>query len=146
MNETITAFSSPQRIAVVGASPSRRKFGNTVFRELRARGYEVIPVHAKEQAVDGCNSFVSLSAIPNPPESAVVVVRPDRALGIVDDALAAGIRRIWFQRGADFSEIASKATSAGLDVVTGKCILMYAEPVTGVHAVHRLFARIFKLG
>lgn len=139
----IFAFSTPQRVAVVGVSRTRWKFGNTVFRELLRRGYDAVPVSMSEVPIEGKRAFLSLSVIPDPPESVIVVVKPERVGRLVDEAVRTGVRRIWFQQGADFTEAAALAKAAGLDVVTGKCILMYAEPVGGIHAVHRYLSRLF---
>jgi len=31
----------------------------------------------------------------------------------------------------------------GLSAVSGKCIMMYAQPVTSVHSWHKFFAKLF---
>jgi hypothetical protein len=36
------------------------------------------------------------------------------------------------------------AEAYGIKTITRKCILMYAGEVTGIHAVHRFFAKAFK--
>ncbi|MBD3402180.1 CoA-binding protein [candidate division GN15 bacterium] len=138
------SFATPQRIAVVGVSPTRKKFGYTIFSTLKARGYEAIPIHPVASEVDGEPCRPSLAALENPPEAAVVAVQPEQGVAVVDDAARAGVKRLWFQQGADFSAAARRAELAGIETVTGKCILMYARPVTGIHAVHRFLAKLFK--
>jgi len=76
-------------------------------------------------------------------KAAVVAVSPDAAETVVEDAAAAGITHLWFQRGKDFSDAENKARAEGITTVSGKCILMYAQPVGGIHAAHRFLARIF---
>ena len=51
--------------------------------------------------------------------------------------------KVSIQQGADFSGSAAKAEAARITTITGKCILMYAEPVGGIHAIHRFFAKLF---
>ena len=143
MDESIAQFCKPQRIAVVGVSPTGKGFGYTIFKTLKKRGFEVIPVHPSGDTIDGQNSYKSLNDIPDIPDSAVVVVQPEAAQQVVSDAAQAGIRNIWFQQGADFSRAEAMAREKGLTPVVNRCILMYSEPVTGIHAFHRFLHDLF---
>ena len=50
--------------AVVGASQDRRKFGNTVFRELKKRGRRVYPINKNATQVEGEPCYASLAELP----------------------------------------------------------------------------------
>ncbi|MFQ6082089.1 MAG: CoA-binding protein [Candidatus Aminicenantia bacterium] len=143
MKEEIQNFIESKNIAVVGASPSRKKFGNTAYRALKSRGYNVFPVHFGAKSVEGDTCFQDLMSLPAEVEAALIVISPEKANRVIGDAVRAGIKKIWFQQGADFTEAAEKAKSSGMEVVTGKCILLYAPPVKGFHAAHRFFVRLF---
>ena len=67
---------------------------------------------------------------------ALLVVPPDRALGVVREAAAAGIRRVWLQQGSQSPEVILMCDELGLEAVAGECILMFAQP-TGVHQTHK---------
>ncbi len=136
-------FLDNARIAVVGATDNKRKFGYTIYRTLKAKGFEVVPVNPNTDTVDSDRAFHRLTDIETDIQAAIIVVKPEHALEVVDDAKAKGIKRLWFQRGADFSEPEQRARQAGIDTVSGKCILMYAKPVDGIHAAHRFLARLF---
>ena len=58
------------------------------------------------------------------------------------DAVAAGIKSIWLAQGAESPEVLALARELGVNPITGKCILMYAQPVGSFHAWHRFFARL----
>ncbi len=45
MEQSIQDFINCKRIAVVGCSSKGRKFGNSAYKELKQRGYQVLPVH-----------------------------------------------------------------------------------------------------
>jgi uncharacterized protein len=66
----------------------------------------------------------------------LVVVPPERALGGVRTAAAAGIRRVWLQQGAKSPEVLAACAELGLETIAGECVLMYAKP-TGLHRVHQ---------
>ena len=47
MSQSIDAFSQFRRLAVVGVSRARRKYGNYAYRELKARGLDVMAVQVE---------------------------------------------------------------------------------------------------
>jgi predicted CoA-binding protein len=139
----IESFIQSKKIAVVGVSSVKNKIGYAVYRTLKERGYEVFPVHPDGHIIDGNPCYRSLSELPPGVNAAVIAVKPKKVSNIVDAAIAAGIKRIWFQQGSDFHMAAEQAKKAGLEVVSRKCILLYAPPVTGIHKVHQFLARLF---
>lgn len=135
-------FKSPS-IAIVGVSSARMKFGSLAYRALKSKDVKVFPVNPGFDSFDGDKCYSALTALPEPVEAVLVTVKPEKAGAVVDDAIKVGVRRIWFQSGADFSQAADRAVNAGISIITGKCILLYAEPVKGIHAFHRFLARLF---
>ncbi len=133
----IDDFLAVRRLALVGLSRSGRKFGNTVYRELTAKGWEILPVHPGAEAIGGARCWPSLEALPGDVGGVVVVVPPAQTVDVVRRAAAAGIPRVWMQQGAESAEAVETARALGLDVVAGECILMFAEPAGLPHRVHR---------
>jgi uncharacterized protein len=132
----IDAFLSEPAIAIVGVSRSGKGFGNVAARELRRKGYRIYPVHPHGDLIGGERCYRSLADLPEPVGAMLVVVPPDKALGVVREAARAGIRRVWLQQGAEAPFVTLACGELGLDVVAGECILMFAKP-TGVHKAHR---------
>ncbi len=132
------------KIAVVGASSANKRFGGYVYRTLKEKGYDVVPVNPNTERVENDQCYPSLDAVPGQVDTAVIVVKPAAALDVINDAIAAEVPKLWFQQGADFSEAEAKARLAGIETVSGKCAIMYAKPVTGIHAFHRFLAHLFK--
>lgn len=130
-------------IAIAGVSRKSTKFGASAYRTLKKRGYRLFPIHPTLEAFDGDTCFRSVADIRGEVDWVWICLRPEHALTVVDDAHRKGIPNIWFQQGADFSQAAARARELGLRVVTGRCILMYTEPVTGIHAIHRFLSRLF---
>jgi len=143
MRGEIREFFDSASIAVVGVSSSRMKFGSMAYRALKSKGYKVHAVNRKLDSFDGDACYSRLSDIPGGTEAAVITVKPKSASEVLDEARQAGVKRLWFQEGADFSALAKRAESDGFVVVEKKCVLLYAEPVSGIHRVHRFFAKLF---
>ena len=142
MNRDIESFKKCHTWAIVGASAKRGSFGTHAFKELKQKGLSVIPVNPFYDEIDGDRCYASLKDLPSKPDAALFVLPPWSAPAVVAEAEEAGISRIWFQRGADYSTAIEAARKAGMTVVFGKCILMFAEPVKGIHAFHRFFSRL----
>lgn len=133
----IDEFLGQRALAVVGASRSGKKFGNVVLRELAGKGYRVLPVHPEAAEIDGQRCWSSLSELPEEVGGVVVVVPPEQGLAVVDSAADAGLRRLWVQQGGESPALLERAAERGLEVVSGECILMFAEPAEFYHRMHR---------
>jgi len=139
----IQYFINTKHIAIVGAGSSGKKFGNYVYKELKKKGYTVYPVHPTAETIEGDKVYNNLQSLPDDVDAAFIAIKPEKAETVIDNAIAKGIKHLWFQQGADFSRPAAKAEAAGIKTVTDKCILMYAEPVGGIHAFHRFIWKLF---
>jgi len=137
MSQSIDVFSQCRRLAVVGVSRARRKYGNYAYRELKARGLDVMAVHPELTSVQGDACFKSLAELPRPVDGVLVCVRPEKVPEVLRQAADAGIRRAWLQQGAESDAAAKLAAQLGIDLVQGECILMHASPVRGFHRLHR---------
>ncbi|MFH2037679.1 MAG: CoA-binding protein [Candidatus Zixiibacteriota bacterium] len=143
MNDSIQNFIDSKNIAILGVSDNPRKFGNSVFKELRYRGYNLFPVHPTLEKYDETEVYHDIDSLPFHVDAAVVCIKPEKVAPILDQLIDGNIKKIWFQQGADFSVYAEKAREKGLDVIERKCILMHAPPVTGIHKFHRFLAKVF---
>lgn len=138
----IEEFVSQRTLAVVGASTGGKKFGNAASKNLRAKGYRMIPVHPTAETIDGERCYSRLGELPEPVGGVLVVVPPAETEKVVREAAAAGIRRVWMQQGAQSPAAIQFCEDQGMSVVYGECILMFAEPVTGGHRFHRFIWRL----
>ena len=141
MQQAIQEIVAAKDIAVVGVSD--KKFGGAIYKTLKKNGYSVHAVNPGRETFDGDPCHSRLAALPDQVKTAVIAVSPEIAEAVVVDAHSAGFTHLWFQQGKDFSAAKDKAESLGISTVSKKCILMYAEPVKGIHAFHRFLARIF---
>lgn len=143
MKQAIQDFVGLKNIAVVGVSRSGKKFGNAIATEMRQRGYNIYIVHPEAKEIDGQPCYPSLAALQGKVDGALICVPPRAASQVLREAVDAGVKSIWLQQGAQSPEVLAVAKELGVDPVAGKCILMYAEPVSSLHAFHRFFAKVF---
>lgn len=115
-----------ETVAVVGASSNPLRPSYTVFSYLRTRTrYRIVPINPTIDKIDGVKAYASVAAYAaenGPPDVVDVFRKPSDVIGVVDDAIAAGARAVWFQYGIINQEAIAKADAAGLDVVVDRCM------------------------
>src|SRR3954447_26927987 len=82
----IFALAPPRpRVAIVGASTDREKYGNKAVRAFRRAGYDVFPINPKAGQVEGLRAFASLDDLPvGRLERVSFYVPPAVGLGVLD--------------------------------------------------------------
>jgi uncharacterized protein len=139
-------FVRAHRIAVVGVSRDPKDFSRFVFRELAARGYDVVPVNPALGQAHGLTAVARVQDIHPSPDAALLMLPAGRAEEAVRDCLIARVRRIWFHRGAGpgaASETALALCRANrIEVVQGLCPLMAMPETSFPHRFHGMVRRV----
>ncbi|MEI8005167.1 MAG: CoA-binding protein [Bacteroidota bacterium] len=141
--KSIEAFLENRKLAIAGVSRDKKKFGYTVFSELRKKGYEVYPVNPEADLIDGQACFHSVSALPVEVKYLLVVTPAKNTLEVLKEAIAKGIDNIWIQQMSDTKEAVEYLKDKNVNLIYKQCILMWTEPVTGFHKFHRSIKRFF---
>lgn len=122
---SIEMFLKGSTFAVCGASRDRSKYGNIVFRALVGSGRTVYPVNPTAVEIEGHRAYATLAELPVVPESLSIVTPPHVTRQVIEQAIAAGVRNLWMQPGAEDSRASQAAREAGLNVIDdGSCILV----------------------
>lgn len=125
---TLDEFLTYRRIAVVGVTPDRQRFGNRIYFNLKSKGYEVYAVHPAFDQVEGDPCYPNLSALPTSVDVVNMVVHPKRGKKVVEECLRLGLKRIWFQPGAESEDLIAFCHDHGMRVVHGQCLMVLAKP------------------
>jgi predicted CoA-binding protein len=134
-DEIIDAFLAKKRIAVVGASDRREKWGNKIVRYLVQRGHEVVPVNPGLDTVEGLTCYKKLEDIPRkgdgtPPVDGIdLVVNPRIGIDVAHSAKALGIPIIFAQPGAESAEIEAFCRENGVDYVEACVLVEGSRPI-----------------
>lgn len=107
----------PRRVAVIGASADRRKYGNKALRAFKAGGYEVFAVNPHETAIEGLPTYRSVRDIPGTIDMATMYVPPAVGESIVDDLAARGVGELWLNPGSESPALVARARALGLNVI-----------------------------
>lgn len=105
------------RVAVVGASTHREKFGNKAVRSYLSQGHEVVPINPTEPEVEGLKTYARVSDVPGEVDRALLYVPPAVGVKVLEDIAAKGVGEVWVNPGADSPELFERAEALGLKTV-----------------------------
>lgn len=135
--ETIDEFLAQSSLAIVGISRDGKKFGNYAFRDIKTKGYTLYIIHPNAEQLEGQRCYPDFKSLPEIPGGVLVVVSPIHSEQVVKAAAEAGIRRIWLQPGAESQNAIRYCEEQGLSIIYGECIMMYIQPTSFIHKLHR---------
>ncbi len=138
---TVDDFISQKTLAVVGVSRGGQKFGNMAYRELKAGGRQLYPIHPSAEKLEGDRAYPDFKSLPEKVGGVLIVVPPAQAEKVVREAVAAGITRVWMQQGSESEAAIQLCREKGINEVHGECILMYAGK-SFFHKPHRWVWRL----
>jgi len=139
----IQAFLEPGKFALIGLSRDPKKFSRAVFKELRAKGYEIYPVNPQMDDLEGVKCYHDVADLPADVRHGLFMTQKSTTAGAVDHAISQGFTHIWIQQGAETKEAIEVAQQNGVKLVSKACIMMHANP-SGVHSFHRFLAKLFR--
>jgi len=113
-----------QRVVVLGASPKTNRYSNQAVRMLKEYGHEVIPIHPRETAIEGCPVRTSLAEVEGEVDTLTVYVGPARLTPLVAQITTLAPRRIILNPGTESEEAQKAFQSAGIPVVIGCTLVM----------------------
>jgi uncharacterized protein len=141
--QQIEEFLTFKTLALVGISRNGKKFGNSIYKELSAKGYNILPVNPYADAIDGIKCYPNFQSLDTKPDGLIISVGKKYVIDVLKQAQIAGIDNIWMQQGSNTPEALEFCKKNNIQYISGKCILMYIEPVTGVHGFHRWLSKLF---
>jgi predicted CoA-binding protein len=131
-------FLASKRIAVTGVSRNPAGHGsNAVYDRLAERGFEVFAVNPNADLIGDKPCYPDLASIPGGVDAVVIGTSPAHARATVEQAVAAGITKVWMHRSVDAGSVDPSAVAYGrehgLTVIDGGCPLMFDPAADGGH-------------
>lgn len=139
----IDDFLYHKKLAIAGVSRSPKSFSREVCRELRERGYEVLPVNPNADEIEGEKCYNSIDTLPDTVKSLLILTPKKETDDVLRSAIKRGIENIWVQQMSETADTMKIASEGNVDIISKKCIFMFAQPVKGIHGFHRTLTRIF---
>ena len=120
--ERLQIIQKYRSVALVGVSANPIRSSNFVAAYLVRTDFKTYPVNPAYDEILGLKSYPTLADLPEPPDIVDVFRRRDALPDVVDEAIDAGAKVVWFQLGLRHDEAAQKAIDAGLKVVQDRCL------------------------
>lgn len=114
-------------VAIVGASDNPSKYGNRIYRDLKAKGFTVYPVNPNQDTIDGDRAYADLNDLPETPDIVDFVVPPHRTLRLLARAKQLGLMRAWIQPGAESEAVIDYLDANGFDYMANVCIMVHSR-------------------
>jgi len=135
--KSIEDFIAQKKIAVVGVSRKKTKFGNAIYKELKQKGYDVFPINPHITTFEGDACYPDLLSLPEKVDAVIINVPPAQTEKVVREAKQAGINKVWLQQGSQSETAVKFCEENGIDCVSNECILMFAQPSAFIHRAHK---------
>jgi predicted CoA-binding protein len=123
-SEILNLFRSARTVAVVGMSDNPARDSYRVGMYLHAAGFTVIPVNPTVERIGDLAAVPDLLHLSAPPDIVDIFRRPEFVPAIVEEAIRTGARALWLQFNTLHEGAVSRASSAGLQVVADRCIMV----------------------
>jgi len=142
----IQEFLALHRIAMVGVSRNPKDFSRHLFREMCARGYDMVPVNRLADEIEGRESFQCLQAVKPAVEGVLVMTWFHESIRVVRDCAEAGVHRVWLYRASGKGSVSPEAVEfckqSGIQVVEGHCPFMFFPHSGLIHQAHGVLLRL----
>ena len=139
----IQSFLEPKEMAISGVSRNSKKFGRVVYEHLLERGFKIYPVNPHVDQIDGQPCYKDIASLPDNVDRLYIVTPKDQTAGILKEATSKGIKNVWIQQRSENDEAVQLAMDKDINLIQKECMLKFAEPVSGPHAFHRFFNKLF---
>ncbi|HET9262788.1 MAG TPA: CoA-binding protein [Vicinamibacterales bacterium] len=116
-----------KRVAIIGASSNRGKYGNKALRAFERQGYTVIPINPHETEIEGYRAYPSVLDVPGEIDMATVYVQPDAGVRVMEDIAKKHIPEVWLNPGADSPAVLARARELGLQPIQACSIMGIGE-------------------
>lgn len=144
--QLIQDFLGQRRLAVVGVSRQPRDFSLALFRELRKRGYDAVPVNQEAEGIDKQPCFARVQSVNPPVDGALLMTSPQVTEKVVRDCAEAGIKRVWMYRAGGTGAVSPAAVTYwaehGIAVIPGECPFMFFKGSGWFHRLHGMVRKI----
>ncbi len=144
--DDIRDFLASKRLFVIGVSRNPRDISRMLYRDLTARGYDLVPVNPAVAEIEGARCFASVAAADRPAEAALLFTKPEVTERVAYECAEAGVRLIWMYRAGGAGAVSPAAVafclSRGIRVIAGECPFMFLPNAGFPHGMHAFFRKL----
>ena len=137
LQKSIDNFLSQKKLAIIGVSRDSKQFANSAYRFLKTHGYTVYPVNPFAEQIEGDRCFSNIASLPEKVDGALILLPPEKTMNVLPEIAETGIKHVWLQQQTESPQAIQFCLDHNINVVYGECIMLFAEPLTFPHRLHR---------
>ncbi len=120
---------SGDRIAVVGASSDLAKYGNILVKNLKAKGYTVIPINPRADVIAELKACSNLAeaTVDGPIHIVNFVTPPPVTRKVLEEVATLGLPVAWLQEGSFDQDVLDFAAKAPFTTIDDACIMVVSS-------------------
>ena len=130
----IDEFFRQKRLAVIGVSRNEKEWSRAVFRALKERGYDVVPINPGAKEIDGVPCYAKVAEVAPAVDGAVVLLAAAGSATALRECAAAGLKRVWLRNDTPGAE--DLCRQQGVTLVSGFCPFMFMPKTPFFHKFH----------
>lgn len=104
------------KVAVIGASQNREKFGNKAVRAYINNGDTVYPVNPKCTEIESIHAYKSVLDIPDDLDRITIYLPPKQTFTVLKDIAKKGAREIFLNPGSESNAVIREGEELGLNL------------------------------
>ncbi len=104
-------------VAVIGASPDRKKYGNKAVRAYLEGGYRVYPVHPRASTIEGIRVYSHIEETPDPVDFVSLYLPPAIGIKLLPAIAQKQPKELWLNPGSESDELLEEAADLQLRTV-----------------------------
>lgn len=122
------------KVIFAGFSKRNEAYSMSIYDALSGAGLEVYPYNPRKNEEFSVKVYDSLDKIPGKPNAAIVAVKAEHAMNLVDSLHGKGVKNILFvSRTATSPDVLKKCGTLGLTVAVACPLMLYGK---GLHRFH----------
>ena len=111
-------------VVVLGASPKANRYSNMAVKQLKGKGYKVIPVNPGYREVEGLNTVARLSDIKEPVHTLTLYLNPMWSERIEDEIINLSPSRVIFNPGTESQHLRESLNNSGIPYLEACTLVM----------------------
>lgn len=115
------------KVAIIGASSDRSKYGNKAVRSYLSKGHDVYPVNPNEPQIEELKAYTSIQDIPENLDRVLLYVPPQIGIKVLDDIAQKGAGEVFVNPGAGSPELLARGAELRLNLVQACAIVAIGD-------------------
>ncbi len=146
MKKFIELYLKSKKIALLGASDKKERWGNTLMNEFEKMGYEVFPINPRLKKIGDRKVYANIDELPENVDLIISASNNSNTINALTNVRSHKIKSVWLSKklktNEEIEEFNKLKSSKEFELISGPCPLMYING-KGIHKLHLSLHNLF---